>query len=174
MSRFLDAFRPDERVDSLAEIDLGELRVRGFDAIMLDLDNTLLPWKDSAVPEESRRWIESARAAGFRLCIVSNTHYPKRLERIAGDLSVPWVFGALKPRRHGFRKAAEIMGSSFETSVVVGDQLLTDVAGGNLAGMHTILVKPMHYREFIGTKLSRLIERVLFALFARYGKGDER
>jgi HAD superfamily phosphatase (TIGR01668 family) len=174
MSCFLELFRPNECVDSLTEINLEALRLAGYDTILLDLDNTILPWKDGTVPEKSEEWIKSAKVAGFKLCIVSNTHNPVRLVRIANALEVKYVFRALKPRRYGFRKAAELTDSTFPTCVVVGDQLLTDVAGGNMAGMRTVLVKPMHHREFFGTKLSRLVERVIFARLASGGRGDKR
>jgi len=164
MGRLLELCRPDESFLRVTEIDLALLISNGFEAMLVDLDNTLLPWKSCEVPEDVRQWLERARALGMKLCIVSNTHNPRRLRRIAEDLGVQSLHRALKPRRTGFARAAEKLGSSSERAVVVGDQILTDVLGGNLAGMHTILVKPMHPREFIGTKVSRLVERVIFRL----------
>ena len=164
MARFLDLCRPDESVARVTEIDSARLMSQGFEAMLLDLDNTLLPWQSMVVPDDVREWLDRARSLGTKLCIVSNTHNPRRLRRIAEDLGVQSLHRALKPRRTGFARAAEKLGSSSERAVVVGDQILTDVLGGNLAGMHTILVKPMHPREFIGTKVSRLVERVIFRL----------
>lgn len=164
MSSFLEKFRPTECVESVAHIDLSVLVSRGFDTLMLDLDNTLLPWKDSILPELTLDWIDRAKQMGMKLCIVSNTHNPKRLSTIAAELGIPSVCRALKPRKHGFTSAAQTLDSAPERTVVVGDQLLTDILGGNLMGMHTILVKPMHRREFVGTKVSRLIERGILAL----------
>ncbi len=171
MSRLLELFRPREFAASVSDIDPVALREKGFSSILLDLDNTLLPWKDSVVPDEIVRWIDRTKAAGMRPCIVSNTHNPGRLNKIAEELGIPCVFRALKPRRHGFRRAAQMLECESSTAVVVGDQLLTDILGGNLCGMHTILVKPMHRREFIGTKISRLVERGLLALLARGAPG---
>lgn len=167
MSRFLELFRPREFAASVTSIDPVALKEKGFTSILLDLDNTLLPWKDSLVPDEVVEWIGQAKAAGMRLCIVSNTHNPARLNKIAVDLGIPCVFRALKPRKQGFRRAVEMAGCATSAAVVVGDQLLTDIVGGNLCGMYTILVKPMHRREFVGTKLSRLIERGILSLLAR-------
>lgn len=164
MNGFLEKFRPTQCVESVAHIDLGALMSCGFDTLMLDLDNTLLPWKDSVLPDFAEDWIHQAKEMGLKLCIVSNTHNPKRLSTIASHLGIPSVCRALKPRKHGFMKAAAALDSAPERTVVVGDQLLTDILGGNLAGMHTILVRPMHHREFVGTKVSRLIERGILAL----------
>ena len=162
MSNFLDQFRPDLRVRAITDIDPVSLYEQGYVGLLLDLDNTLLPWKSSDLPESSKRWIERAKQAGMKPCIVSNTHYPKRLDRIASGMEVPWVAQALKPRGFGFEKAAKMIGCGLENAVVVGDQLLTDILGGNLACAYTILVNPMHPREFIGTKISRVFERIIF------------
>ena len=164
MSRLLDLCRPDESFSRVTEIDPARLASRGFEALLVDLDNTLLPWQSSEVPDDVREWVESAKASGLELCIVSNTHNPRRLRRIAGELGVEWMDRALKPRRGSFARAAERMGCPKERAVVVGDQILTDILGGHLAGMHAVLVKPMHPREFVGTKVSRMIERVILRL----------
>ena len=176
MAGTLDSFRPNLRVSGITDIDLASLREQGFEGLLLDLDNTLLPWKNSDVPDSSRMWVETAIQLGMKPCIVSNTHYPKRLNRIAGELGIPAVAGALKPRGHGFEKAAEAIGCELGRAVVVGDQLLTDILGGNRAGAYTILVNPMHPREFIGTKLSRVVERAILWMLgepARQGTKSE-
>ena len=172
----IERFRPKMRVSSLTEIDPVALREQGIEALLLDLDNTLLPWKDPSLPESSKAWVESAKNAGIKSCLVSNTHYPKRLNRIAGELGILAVPHALKPRSHGFEKAAALIGCDLDRAAVVGDQLLTDIWGGNRVGAYTILVNPMHPREFVGTKVSRLVERVIFALLgmpARQGTNAE-
>ena len=176
MSRIADSFQPNLRVPGIADIDLASLREQGFEGLLLDLDNTLLAWKSSDMPDSSAMWVESAKQLGMKPCIVSNTHYPKRLNRIAGELGIPAVAHALKPRGHGFAKAAELIGCELGRTVVVGDQLLTDIWGGNRVGAYTILVNPMHPMEFIGTKVSRLIERVIFRMMgvpARQGTKSE-
>ncbi len=161
ISRLLDLCHPDESVPRVTDIDPAHLVSAGFEALILDLDNTLLPWKSCEVPEDVREWLERARGLGIKLCIVSNTHNPQRLKRIAAELGIESLDRALKPRRVGFARAAQRLGCSQERTVVVGDQLLTDILGGNLAGMHTVLVDRMHPREFVGTRISRLIEKLI-------------
>ena len=163
-ARLLERFRPSARVTSVTEIDAAALRKQGFEGLFVDLDNTLLPWKDWNLPDSSKQWIESAKKAGMKPALVSNTHYPKRLDHIASELGIPAIAHSLKPRRHGFEEAAALVGCELKHAVVVGDQLLTDTWGGNRVGAYTILVNPVHRREFVGTKVSRMVERVIFRL----------
>lgn len=174
MSGFTENFRPKEVVYSIASIDLARLRELGFDTLLLDMDNTLLPWKDKQAPKHTAQWVKRARADGMKVCIVSNTHRPSRLNKIAEELGVDCIPRALKPRSKGFDLALDRLVSSPEKTVVIGDQLLTDIWGGNRAGMYTILVAPMHPTEFVGTKVSRLVEGCLLrCLGIRVPKQDE-
>jgi uncharacterized protein len=174
MTGFAENFRPKEIVYSIAAIDVARLRERGFDALLLDMDNTLLPWKDSVVPAFAIEWVRQAKAAGMKVCIVSNTHRPSRLKSIAESLGVEFVARALKPRSKGFDLAMARLCSTPDRTVMIGDQLLTDVWGGNRAGMHTILVRPMHPNEFVGTKVSRLVEVLLLRrLGVKWPEQDE-
>jgi HAD superfamily phosphatase (TIGR01668 family) len=163
MAGFLERFRPGARVLRVTDIDPADLRTNGCELVILDLDNTLLPWKSSVIGDDVRDWVARAKAAGMKLVILSNTHHPGRLNRIASDLGVPSIAHAMKPRKKQFLKAAELAGCECHSAVVVGDQVMTDILGGNLAGMKTILVKPVHPHEFIGTKVSRLVERIILS-----------
>lgn len=160
----MSRLRPGMRVKCVSDIAVTDLREQGYRALLLDLDNTLLPWQSSDLPESSKQWVQGAKQLGMKLCIVSNTHHPKRLNAIADELGVESVARALKPRVGGFRRAAELLGCELRDSVVVGDQLFTDILGGNIAGAYTILVNPMHPREFIGTKITRVLEWIAFRL----------
>lgn len=160
----MSGLRPDMRVKCVADIAVADLREMGYKALLLDLDNTLLPWQSSELPESSRRWVEEAKRLGMKLCIVSNTHYPKRLNAIAEELGIGSIARAVKPRAAGFRRAAEIVGCELSSCAVIGDQLFTDIWGGNRVGAYTILVNPVHRREFVGTKISRGLEWIAFRL----------
>lgn len=170
MGRFLENCSPGRYVENIAQIDLDELKSNGIEGLLIDLDNTLLPWKDSAIPPASREWVSRAKSLGMKLCIVSNTHYPKRLNKIASELEIASIPRALKPRPYGFNKAIEMLGLEKANCAAIGDQVLTDILGGNRAGVYTILVKPMHRVEFFGTKISRVIEWIILTLLRRLGK----
>lgn len=160
---------PDEVVASVSEIQPESLKQRGIQAVLLDLDNTLVPWQKVDVPETVRQWIEAMKSAGLRLCLVSNTRRRRRLEMLAKELGVAYVPKAFKPRRYGLRQALEQLQATPQQAVMIGDQVFTDVWGGNRMGMRTILVLPMARREFIGTKVSRLLERILLWGYRRAG-----
>lgn len=162
-------FRPDRRYRKIAEVDPRVLWSEGFRGLILDLDNTLVPWRSAVIPEDVLAWARAAKAVGFTLCIASNTRIYTRLERIADILGAVYVTGVSKPRRGGFRRAVELMGLKPEQVAVIGDQLLTDILGARRTGLHAILVDRISDREFIVTKFNRLVERIIAWLLARSG-----
>jgi len=162
----LERFVPDEAVERLSRVDLSDLGARGMKAILLDLDNTITPWRSLDVPEDMAAWIEQARR-DFRVCIVSNTSKMKRLDVLKERLGIEGVGFASKP--WGLKRVVRDMGLAPGEAVVIGDQLITDVAGGNMIGAHSILVKPVSRDEFFGTKFVRAAESVLFWLLKRRG-----
>jgi HAD superfamily phosphatase (TIGR01668 family) len=146
------------------------LGAAGIRAVILDMDNTLVAWHEEDIRPEVESWIASLREAGFQLCVASNTHRPRRLRRLAGRLQVLCAPRVAKPRRGGFLRAMAAMGAAPGETAVVGDQVLTDIWGGNRCGLLTLLVSPLSPREFVGTRLvSRQIERWLLKRFAARG-----
>ncbi len=139
-------------------------------AIILDLDNTLVRWQQEDISLEVVSWIEEAKKLGFALCILSNSFSGHRVKRMAERLNIPFVRRAKKPGRAGFQQAFRLLGHHAEQTAIIGDQLFTDILGGNRAGVHTILVNPMHTREFLYTRIiSRPPERMLIRHFRRRG-----
>ena len=158
--------RPSSQVATIYDIDLDALRARGIRGVILDLDNTIVPWGAHEIGPRLPTWIAAARAANLQLCIVSNNR-GSRVLSIAGQLGLPVVTWALKPRRRAIRRALVVMGTAPHATALVGDQLLTDILGGNRLGLHTILVRPQSQREFVLTRAVRVIE----GLFLRGGRG---
>jgi uncharacterized protein len=167
--KLLNLLCPKLFAPSLAEVDIEMLASRGIVAIILDLDNTILPWKDREVPPESEDWVRRAKEKGIKLCIASNTRNPGRLRSVAEMLGVLALDKASKPGRGGIKRAMDIMGSTVSNTALIGDQIFTDVLGGNRLSLLTILVKPMHQREFFGTKISRFFEKFVLAALVRKG-----
>jgi len=163
-------FCPRYTATSVCEITPELLTRLGIRAVILDLDNTLVPWHGEALDEAVEDWIRQLRAAGFRLCIASNTHRPGRLRRLAERLQVLYATRVAKPRRGGFVRAMAAMQALPEETAVIGDQLLTDIWGGNRCRLLTILVNPLSPKEFIATRvISRSVERWLLARFTARG-----
>lgn len=153
----LDLLRPKYTSDSLLDVSLPDLSGMGIGGIIIDIDNTLTEWHSPILSEKAAVWLEQAVREGIRICFVSNNS-PRRVQEVADKAGIPFVASAQKPRRHSFKRAMEIMGTTAGQTAVIGDQLFTDILGGNRMGLLTILVTPISSREFFGTRLMRLVE----------------
>jgi len=151
---------PDLQVASLTDIPLASLQARQIKALILDLDNTITEWNSNTVHKQVGEWFQNRKQAGFRACILSNNK-EQRCLAVAKHLDIPFIFKAKKPRRAAFYRAMEIMQVKPEETAVIGDQIFTDVLGGNRAGLYTILVTPLARKEFFGTKISRAMEKMV-------------
>lgn len=164
----LKSFLPSEHVKSIFDIKPEELKKRGVKGIITDLDNTLVEWDRPMPTPELITWFENMSAHGILVTVVSNNN-EDRVGAFCEPLHVPFIHRAKKPLRTAFKKAAEQMGIRLEEAVVIGDQLLTDVFGGNRGGFHTILVTPVSQSDGINTKINRFIERRIMAVLKRKG-----
>jgi HAD superfamily phosphatase (TIGR01668 family) len=160
---------PDLHVNSIYEIDVDALHKRGVKGIITDLDNTLVGAKEPLATPELVVWLKHIQSQGFKVVIVSNNQRT-RVAKFAEPLSIPFIHGAKKPGNAAFRKALSQMNLKAEETVVIGDQMLTDVLGGNRLGLYTILVIPIS-REDEGffTRVNRRIERVVLARLKKKG-----
>lgn len=123
-----EIFIPKKRVDTVFEIDLEELYAGGYRGIITDLDNTLVGAKAPLATPELIEWFEKVKQCGFKLVIVSNNNWD-RVSAFANPLNIEFVHAAKKPSAAAFRRAMEMMGLAPRETVVVGDQLMTDVFG---------------------------------------------
>ncbi len=110
--------------------------------LVLDVDETLVPLKESLVTEELKTWLAQIRAL-VPIWLVSNNISENRIGRIAQSVDLPYLLGAGKPSRRKLKKAIEEMNLPPSQVAMVGDRLFTDVLAGNRLGMFTILVEPM-------------------------------
>ncbi len=152
---------PDQSLKNIFEIDVDHLEKQGIKGIITDMDNTLVPWSDRAVYPRLADWFSDLKRRGFKLIIVSNNSRD-RGGQLARELDIPAIWYAIKPRRRAFRKALDLMQLKPGEVAVVGDQIFTDVLGGNRLGLYTIHVQPISEKEFIWTKLMRMLERLFF------------
>ncbi|MFZ4506955.1 MAG: YqeG family HAD IIIA-type phosphatase [Fimbriimonas sp.] len=161
LHRAVVPFCPASSAHSLGAINLDDLWNQGKRLLLLDVDNTLTNWHSEEVPRAVIEWVDSAKAKGFDICIISNTRRHERLRRLAESLGVTIVRGRMKPSRTMFRLALIRFKRSADEAVMIGDQLLTDVFGANRSGIDAIWVLAMDKKEFGGTKISRMVERML-------------
>jgi HAD superfamily phosphatase (TIGR01668 family) len=153
---------------SLVEIEPELLEKLGLKGILLDLDNTIVSRDSNRYSEEVGEWLGELRARGFRLGIVSNNSR-QRVGAVADLLELPAVHRAIKPLVGPFRRAMGMLGTKPAETALIGDQIFTDIFGGNLCGLYTILVVPLQGKEFWGTRLfSRPLEKIVLARLKRY------
>jgi len=148
---------PKVWVSSVADITPDYLRTHGIRGLILDLDETLVTAISHTAADRVRDWITDLRSE-FQLYIVSNNNSGQRVKRVADDLDLPCLHQALKPRRKGFRRALAAMNLQPNEVAIVGDQLFTDVLGGNRLGAHPILVTPLSPETRAWRKAMRLVE----------------
>lgn len=171
----LRRFSPHSSLNRLDEVDLPDLKEQGKKLILIDVDNTLLPWKASQVPEITLDWIKQAKELGFQLCILSNTRNVARLEHLSQQMEIPFIRDKFKPSRVMYDRALQEHDVTADEAVMIGDQLLTDVLGANRAGIDAIWVMPMTRRDFVGTTvISRNLERIIGRFLYKYFQTDPR
>ncbi|TNJ68073.1 YqeG family HAD IIIA-type phosphatase [Paenibacillus hemerocallicola] len=160
---------PQKNVRSIYEIDVQALWDAGIRGIITDLDNTLVGAKHPQATPELLVWLKQLQTIGFKVVIVSNNN-KLRVSRFSEPLSIPYIFRAKKPGNSAFRKAMGMMSLAPQQTVVIGDQMLTDVLGGNRLGLYTILVLPIELRdEGFFTKINRRIEKAALSWMKRKG-----
>ncbi|MDR1205033.1 MAG: YqeG family HAD IIIA-type phosphatase [Peptococcaceae bacterium] len=151
---------PRIRVDTLAQLDLKALRQKGFKGILIDLDNTISPWRQNRITEEARRFFREAKALDFKICLFTNAK-PHRAVPVSQNLGIRCFPKAHKPFGVHYRAALREMELEASETLMIGDQIFTDIWGGNRAGCHTVLLPPLYPKnEFVGTKCLRVLERI--------------
>ncbi len=163
----MDSFRPDAVAATLADVNRAALWTDGVRGIVLDLDNTCCAYHQPELAPGVAEWVRGARAEGFALVLLSN-NFAERVAAVAAQLGVPAVPNALKPLPFGFLRALRLLGTPHRATVVIGDQLFTDVLGAKLLGCRAVLTDPLVPVDFPLTRVLRLLERLLFA------RGEEK
>ena len=165
---------PKLRVSTVFDINLEALYAEGYRGIITDLDNTLVGAKAPLATPELIEWFKKVKEIGFQLIIVSNNQL-ERVSKFATPLDIEYVHEARKPSNAPFRKAMKMMNLQPEQTVVVGDQMLTDVYGGNRLGLYTVLVMPIAINEegLITRFFNRRVERIALTRLRKQGLWTE-
>ncbi len=141
MSFFLIPERKFQKVQDISPELLTKMGVR---LLILDVDNTIAPYKTLTLESSVTDWAERVRAAGVELTIVSNNK-GRRPEIFAGLLGVPYIKRAGKPSPRGVREALRLAGVEPRDAALAGDQIYTDTIAANLAGVRMLLVEPIKF-----------------------------
>ena len=151
---------PDYYLNSVLSIDLEALAAKGIKNILLDLDNTLLPRDQDEIPAPLKAWALSLREQGFKVCMLSN-NWHGRIVEVAGDLCFELVSKAVKPLPPAYLMAMKKLNARSKETAMIGDQLFTDVLGGSLLGLTTIMVLPLSEQDLKHTLMLRKLEKLI-------------
>lgn len=160
-------FCPNYKTDSITDITPEFLKSLKKKLLFLDVDSTIAGWNESLPAENIAQWMENLKNEQIDICLISNTHRVARLQNIAQECGVGYVTGILKPSIDMHQKAISMFPVKKDEIIMIGDQLLTDVLSSNRFGIDCIWVKPLPTGEFVGTKVTRLVENVIVGLLKK-------
>lgn len=153
--------QPDRYFSRITKIDIEkDLVGLGFDHTLMDVDNTILTRDTHEVPRDVGMWLGRAREAGIRFCLLSN-NWHHGVYDLAVRYELPIVAKAVKPLPHGFLMAMRKIDGARDNTVVIGDQLMTDVLGAHLVGLTAYMLQPLVEQDLPHTLLLRNVERAV-------------
>ncbi len=154
----MNYFYPDAYQKSIYTINYDKLKENGIKCLLFDLDNTCVPYVDRTPTKKLKNLFDKLSEQGFKVIIFSNS--PKeRLSPFKKELKVDCCAKAGKPRKKNFIKILDLYKYDLSEVAIIGDQLVTDIYGGNKVGITTVLVNPMSNIDMPFTKIHRYIER---------------
>lgn len=156
------SFLPRYIFPKITDIRPSFLKEREITLVLLDYDNTMLPYTVDEPPVKLLKWIETMKQANIQLCIVSNSH-KQRVPNFSEKYGVPCVTAAKKPGTKGICEALTRYCTDKSHAALIGDQIFTDVLGANRAGITSIIVKSIHNHNF-WLKLRHVFEVPFLAL----------
>ena len=148
---------PNAYFSGVLDIKIGFLIKNKIKALILDVDNTLIDYNKN-LSQDIVKWSHELQGQGIKMYILSNTNKKQKVEDVAKKLEIPYEYLAKKPFKKGFKKVEAKLNVKSKEIAVVGDQIFTDIIGGNRCKMFTILVDPVDEKDFWYTAWKRPIE----------------
>ncbi len=149
---------PDFRFKTFDEITVEFLVENEIKGVILDIDNTLEPYEHPLPGEHVKSWLNLLKENGIGCAFVSNNG-KERVELFNSELGLPYFYKAGKPFKKNIIKAMAIIGSNKDNTILMGDQVFTDVWAARNAGIKAVLVPPINDKKDLFTKFKRLLEK---------------
>ena len=159
-------FYPNIYLKNAIEITIDLLNKNNIKGLLLDVDNTLIDF-NLKILDGAKEWANDLKNKGIKLYILSNTNKIDKVKKVAKELDIPYINFAKKPSKCGFKKGARLLELEPKNIAVVGDQVMTDVIGGNRMGMFTVLTKPLSKKDIFITKVKRPIENLIIKKYLK-------
>lgn len=147
---------PGWQADAVTDISAAFLEKNHIRLVMLDFDNTIVPYTTDIPTRAVQQWLQNMQKSGIALCVVSNSHN-SRVPQFCREYGIDCVTHAKKPFSRGIRQCLQRYDIPKKEAILVGDQIYTDTLGGNCAGVRTVLVKAIH-NHTIWLKLRHVAE----------------
>ena len=148
---------PTMVADAVTDLTPELLQKNGIRLLMLDFDNTIVPYTTSHPTKEMSAWLQQMRESDIQLCVVSNSHKP-RVKVFCKAWGIPCITHAKKPFTNGIRRCIAKFGIPAAECALVGDQIYTDTLGANVVGVKSILVKAINNHN-VWLKLRHVAEK---------------
>lgn len=158
-------FKPDIKLHGITDITVEVLKTHDIKALLLDVDNTMSTHHGTILTDGLLEWIAYMQQNGIKLIVLSNSKR-WRVEPFAARIGLPFISLACKPLPMGYWRGVKAHGEKRKNVAIVGDQIFTDVLGGNLVGVKTILLTPIKPEDGWSFKLRRKLEK---KLYKKYG-----
>lgn len=163
----MEKYIPDIYQKSIYEIDYLKLSNQGIKCLLFDLDNTLVPFSVNEVNKRLRLFFSELKQKDFDIYIFSNSH-KSRVKNVAEELNLKYYFFARKPLKGNYKKVMYENDYNESQVAIIGDQILTDILGGNLVGITTILVNQISPKDSFVTKITRILEKIIIKRLRTY------
>lgn len=170
----MQKYIPNMYKKSIFDVNYDKLKENNIKCLIFDLDNTIL-LIDKDIPDKNVCYFIKKLKKDFDLYIISNNSNKRRLDKVSSVLGIPYISFALKPLSFGFKRLMKRFGYKNYEMCIIGDQIMTDILGGNRLNIFTVLVEPLGKKDLKITSFNRFIEKRKFSKLARLGlfeKGD--
>ena len=164
---------PDMYLDSIFKIEYKELFLRGMRGLVYDIDNTLAEIDRPEPCERIIKLFDNLKEMGYGICLLSNNN-EGRVRKFNEKLKLHAIHRAAKPRSKGVKKAMSLLGTDETNTVIVGDQIFTDVWCGKSHGLYTILVRPVAKKDELIVTAKRWPEKIVLALYERKARRERK
>jgi len=153
--------RIQSQFKTIYEITPEFIKSNHIKGLFVDMDNTLLPWDETVIGNESMQWVKAMQKAGIKICVITNSG-SKRTDEVMKNTGLLYVPSAFKPFPFGFMRAQAKLKIQKKNICLIGDQMMTDALGSKIFGCSYILVDPLSPKEQKITYVNRFFERILF------------
>lgn len=162
--------KPKYYVSNFEHISIDRLKRNGIKLLLCDIDNTLVSYDEAHPSRSVVAFIDKVKRAGIEVALCSNAT-KERATRFSKDLNVSKTYYfSMKPLPRNFIKAMKSHGLKANQVAIIGDQMFTDILGGNLSGLYTILTAPIAVKDRGVTKINRFFENIVYSVLEK--KGD--